>query len=365
MQTIKESPILSTTNSKGGTKYWQISIVYDDINYYLVQTYWQTTKEGLSKRQSSDPRMVVGKNLGKSNETAADVQAYLEMQSIINKQKDKGYREEGEEAKLLPLPMLAHDFNKRGKKITYSCYTQPKLDGIRLLFNGSQGWSRQGKYFIPEVIQHLQFDTNLIYDGELILPPPYSFQDTVSAIKKYNPEVSPLLEYHIYDLVVENVTFKERLHLLRSLFLSKDMPANVKLVSTNEINSREDIDYIHAKYIEQGYEGTIIRTMDGLYKVDHRSPDLLKYKDFIDQEFFILDVIDSIGEPGRAIFVCASSTGKYFNVRPKGTQEQRQEWYKDKDKLINRLLTVRYQNLSDDDKVPRFPVGIGIREDWD
>ena len=34
------------------------------------------------------------------------------------------------------------------------------------------------------------------------------------------------------------------------------------------------------------------------------------------------------------------------------------------DAYIGKMLTVKFQELSND-KVPRFPVGLHIREDWD
>ena len=37
-------------------------------------------------------------------------------------------------------------------------------------------------------------------------------------------------------------------------------------------------------------------------------------------------------------------------------------WYDERASLIGQSLTVRYQNLSEDDKIPRFPVGICIRD---
>ena len=48
-------------------------------------------------------------------------------------------------------------------------------------------------------------------------------------------------------------------------------------------------------------------------------------------------------------------------ARPgRGTKEQRTGWFDNGDKWIGSLLTVRFQELTDDG-IPRFPVGITIR----
>ena len=79
-------------------------------------------------------------------------------------------------------------------------------------------------------------------------------------------------------------------------------------------------------------------------------------------EYKILDVVDGAGsDEGLAIFVLDAGNGQTFNCRPEGTQENRAELYKNRKQLINKYMTVRYQELSRD-KVPIFPVGVGIRD---
>ena len=61
------------------------------------------------------------------------------------------------------------------------------------------------------------------------------------------------------------------------------------------------------------------------------------------------------------IFTVVTDDGKAFNVRPRGTVEQRRVWLEETDNLTGALLTVRYQELSED-SIPIFPVGIAIRD---
>jgi DNA ligase-1 len=84
----------------------------------------------------------------------------------------------------------------------------------------------------------------------------------------------------------------------------------------------------------------------------------------IDQEYQIVDVLEATGkDKGTAIFVCClpDDLSATFRVRPKGTQAQRAQMKKDRQKLIGKQLTVQYQELTDGG-VPRFPIGISVRD---
>lgn len=361
---LEVSPVLRSTAKKGNDKFWQMYVLKLGDSIFTQTEYWSTTKDGsASEVVTSTPKEIKGKNIGKSNETSPLEQAKSELVSTVKKQKDKGYVEEGEESKNLLLPMLAHEYGKRKKALSFPCLAQPKLDGVRALYNSSIGfWSRQGKLFIPETVAHLSFDTKgVTFDGELILPAPYTFQQTVSAVKKFDPALSPLLEYWIYD-IIDDKDFVYRKMQLEVDFETVEFPINVKKVPTSTVPQADSLTNIHVQNIEAGYEGTMLRNLKGAYLIGHRSENLLKLKDFVDDEFQIIDVTDGVAkEQGCAVFVCTTSDGKTFNVRPKGTVEERQEMFSKKDSLIGKFITVRYQNLSDDG-VPRFPVGIAVRD---
>jgi DNA ligase-1 len=185
MKIIYSTPELEAVTSRGENKYWQ-GFVKSDGNQFFTQTiFWQKTMSGISKKQESALVAIVGKNIGRSNETTPEQQAKLEMNATEKKQRDKGYRKSGEENDSLLLPMLAHQWEKRKHSVNFPLYVQPKLDGCRCLSDGSKMWSRKGKEFIPEIYEHLLFDTHgLIVDGELMLPHlDFTFQETGSAIK--------------------------------------------------------------------------------------------------------------------------------------------------------------------------------------
>jgi len=316
MKIVKSSEWLISENKAGGEKFWRLHIVKDGADYYTQTEWYQISKTGReTKRQTSEPYYAEPTNVGRSNERNSQEQADFEFDAVIKKQKDKGFRAKGERKNVRPMPMLAHKFTDHKKKIEFPVYVQPKLNGMRMLFDGENGWSRGNKEVIPEVIQHLKFDTGgFILDGELMLPNNVLLQESMTAIKKYRPELSPKLLYHVKS------------------------------------------------FTRDGFEGTMIRNPDMPYEIGKRSYSLLKLKDFVDAEYRIVNVVDGDGsDVGLAIFELETDSGERFNCRPEGSQENRADLFKNRRELVGKYLTVRYQELSKDG-IPIFPVGVSIRE---
>jgi ATP-dependent DNA ligase len=232
---------------------------------------------------------------------------------------------------------------------------------MRMLFDGTVGWSRGNKEVIPEVIQHLQFDTGgFILDGELMLPDNILLQESMKAIKKYRPELSPTLLYHVYDVVDTDLPYAKRQQLI--VDICQNAPKNVVMVKTVQASDDTQVFHLHNLFVSDGFEGTMVRAMDMQYETGKRSYSLLKLKDFVDAEYIIVGVLDGDGsDRGLAIFELETADGVKFNCRPEGSQENRAELFKNRKELIGKYLTVRYQELSRDG-VPIFPVGVSIRE---
>lgn len=375
METIFETPLLVARNSKGKKKWWQGRVVTDGEAHFTQTESYQETSDGTSTPLISTPKRIKGKNIGRSNETTPKEQAISEIASAVSKKRDKGYWTDGEpEPERLPLPMLAHSHEKRGHDVVYPAFVQPKLDGTRMLFDGRRGWSRQGKLYIEEVIAHLRCElpTGTILDGELMLDHnEYTFQDTIRAIKKYRPEVSPKLQFFVYDLLIEGklkAPFAERYELLKNFFNESSgfcsldgLPTTAIILPTLEVHEETQMRKMHGVFTGEGFEGLMVRNKKGPYKDGHRSKHLQKVKEFLSDEFPIVDVIDGEAkEEGCAIFICEAEGGT-FNVRPKGTIAERQKMYDDREALIGQPLSVRFQEFTED-RIPRFPVGLAVRD---
>jgi ATP-dependent DNA ligase len=100
-----------------------------------------------------------------------------------------------------------------------------------------------------------------------------------------------------------------------------------------------------------------------LYLVKNRSNDCQKYKHFEDEEYEICGFKSGRGTDENAIvFKCKTTKGGEFDCRMRGSIEHRRELYMVGSTLIGKQLTVRYQEKDIESDVPRFPVGICIRD---
>ena len=362
MQIIKTSNWLISENKAGLQKFWRLHITRDEDNFYTQSEWYQITSTGMeSVKQLSVPYITEPTNVGRANERNSEAQAEFVFDASIKKQRDRGFRYLGEKKQERPMPMLAHKFQDHTAKVTWPVFVQPKLNGMRMLFDGEVGWSRGNKEIIPEVIQHLKFDTGgFILDGELMLPNNQLLQESMKAIKKYRPELSPDLIYHVYDVVDVDLPYAKRHQLITDIL--QNAPTNVRLVKTVSADNELRVSHLHQLFVKDGFEGTMVRDPSARYEVGKRSYSLLKLKDFTDAEYRIVGVIDGGGaDSGLAIFELETPAGKKFNCRPEGSQENRAELYQNRKELINKFMTVRYFELSKDG-VPIFPVGVGIRD---
>ena len=317
-----------------------------------------------------------GKNIGKKNATTANEQAEKEAQAMWQKKLDGGFYEDISSIndEKFFKPMLAHKWEDHKDKIEYPIYSQPKLDGIRCIVKKDGMWSRNGKKIIsaPHIYESLKSlfekNPNLIFDGELYADKfANDFNAICSLVKKTKPTLADLnasakvIEYHIYDLPSHKGIFSERYNILWSLKL----PDCCVLVGCYQCFENEDIENYYSEYVDQGYEGQMLR-LDKPYE-NKRSKSLLKHKSFIDEEYTILDVVEGEGNRTGMVgsFIFESKTGKRFNSNLKFNWEESQALWEQKDQLIGKTATVKYFNLTPDG-VPRFPYVIKIaREDYE
>lgn len=304
------------------------------------------------------------KNIGKSNETSGNEQAIKEAKALIIDKLTKGYFETVDEAldEEVILPMLAKDYKKESHKIDWQneeIYVQPKFDGMRSLKKKNQKLiSRQGK--VIENMCHIESELNNledVLDGELYVHGE-DFQTNMQYIKKYRKGKTENIKMHVYDIVLSNLDFKNRNILLKELLKNS---INLIPVETYKISSEKELIEYHNKFISEGYEGTMIRRGSGLYKINGRSSDLLKYKDFLDIDAKIISIGPAENRPewGRPI---VEWNGKQFSCGTKMSHEEKKLLLINSKDYIGKTANIRYFELSNTG-VPRFPIMIGIHED--
>ena len=305
-----------------------------------------------------------GKNIGRSNETSPEQQAVIESQAKYTKKLKEGYFKTQQEAidEVVILPMLAKVFEKEEKKVTYPCYAQPKLDGMRGLGDCENGTltSRSGNKI--ETLKHItsQFPyLGVILDGELYAHGE-TFQENMRMIKKYRPGRTENVKYHVYDLVIDK-PFHERYRILSEICLRNPI---LELVPTKTINSKEELMNFHAYNISAGYEGTIVRHSDEEYKLNGRSSSLLKLKDFEDISLTLMDVIPSEKRPthGKPIFFWEGAENNRLGAGISLSHAEAEDLLANKHLHIGKACELRFFEYSDTG-VPRHPVMYGFRLD--
>ena len=253
------------------------------------------------------------------------------------------------------LPMLANKWEDRQKYISEPFYVQPKLDGVRLLVSKDGGISRTGKIIPGTEILGEGLEEGQYVDGEAF-DPNLNFEELTSTFKT-DPLKLKFYVFDFFDLKKCPMTFEERWDVVKSL-----SNPHYEYVETFSVKKHTDMNGFHKMFMQQGYEGTMIRDKDSMYEVGQRSNYLLKHKDFQTEEYEITGAKTGHGRDADAVvWVCKTQDGREFNVRPEGTIVQREEDYKNHKKYIGKMLTVRFQNLTAIG-VPRFPVGVVIRD---
>ena len=365
-----ESPVYEAVQKNGLRKYWQIAIVFDPSAptvFYTRTSHWSELKDGTNSLiQTSEPYEAVPMNIGKANETTSLAQAQLEYAATIKKQRDKKqYMLPGEDrTALIPLPMLAHSFDKHKKKITYPCAAQYKYDGHRMTYMDGKGYTRGGQEHIPEVIAHLFWDElSSFLDGELLLPDMELLQQTASAVKKFQPGLSDTLIYRVYDIIRPDLTFRERYDVLKLVFGYANVPANVQLAPTFNINNEDELHDFFVKAVADGHEGIIVRNWDGMYQIMDRSYDLQKYKPFIEAEYRIVNVVPMGGGSASKLgkFVLEADNGETFEASYKADNETRAQLLINGEQYIGKYAQTRYPNLSERG-VPQHGRVVDIRD---
>ena len=379
MQTIYNLPKLYKRDTTGKVREWTMQ-----YGYNLDKTQAGTrTISGLQdgKKVTSEWFITEAKNVGRANATTNITQAKFEAQAEFDKRIEKEYFEDinAIDSYVAFKPMLAHDFTKTPVE---SGYTQPKLDGIRMVVNSRGLYSRSNKPIVavPHIENLLKtfiekFPT-VTLDGELYNHAlKDNFQKITSLVRKTVnigkdelAESAELVQYHVYDMFDSSnpsMTFIER-----NAWLQENLPIgisenfSIQLVKTDKADSSEDIDKLYGEYTTAGYEGQMIR-QNTPYEFK-RTKNLLKRKEFITEEYKVVEIQEGNGNwAGYAKrFILELADGTQFSSGVRGSQEKLAELLKNKDSVD--WATCRYFELSNDG-VPRFPVvidyGTGERND--
>lgn len=264
-------------------------------------------------------------------------------------------------------PMLARTYGPKFSR--FPCYVQPKLNGVRALYQNGTWQSRDGKLWKRGVLAHLTDELNSItdvlsgrmLDGELYVHG-WKLQRINGAIavnRNESNEDTVKVEYHVFDSPSHEKFSKRWFPLFDAL--SKQASRLIKVVSTHTCADAKEMDSYFHYYTEVGYEGIMLRP-DGPYELGEtphgttkRSEFLWKRKQWEDSEFTCIGITQGEGKAdiGIGALICQQYedngeivTSPEFRVGTGFSDEERIEYMKNPP--IGKLIKVRYLCLSED-----------------
>ena len=224
--------------------------------------------------------------------------------------------------------MLAHKFDDKRVDWSQPVYIQPKLDGVRCLFTKDGAYSRAGNKFMNiahielRLIPFFKQHPDVVLDGELYNHElKNDFEKIISLVRKQKPtsddrlDAKSLVQFHVYDYF-DGVIYDSYKTRMQQLVTSDIYNKDIKYVPAKLVDSYNYARDIHATFLSEGYEGSIIR-LDGLYK-HGRSYDLMKFKDFSDAEATIIGYEEGKGKRTNTVgkFLMIDDEGVEFGCPP-------------------------------------------------
>ena len=254
-------------------------------------------------------------------------------------------------------------------------YAQPKLNGERCRVEWFQGEPvLLSSYNNP--FPHLQHIKDVLikaskrcgveipYDGELYIHnwPRERIHSAVSSPVNYNPD-NEAIEFHVFDTADIDQTQEARLAAAH-LSLRNFADTKVQLIRTLLVVQINWVDAAN-EYLDLGFEGMILRKKGNIY-TPKRTVSMLKFKPTENDTYRIVGVLEAIsilGEPKAMVgaFMVEDSDGNSFKVGAgKLTHDKRTEYWKHRERLLGRLLSVKHEKLRTTNNIPVSAVAVDL-----
>lgn len=253
-------------------------------------------------------------------------------------------------------PMLAKLTDPSTLHLPDSWIIEPKYDGERIIAVNSGGkialWTRrniQATHKFPEIIDALKIDIsedNWIVDGEMTVAGGFrqllnrNVEDKfrISLLSKKIPAT-----YNIFDIVRyknKELTDKPLYERKRILLRAVHQDDRIKIVPFEELGDPHEQ---FLKFLNEGFEGAVIKNLDSSYETGRRSENWLKIKKGDTVDVYIIGATKSTSSiPFGALLM--ERDGKYFGKVGTGFSDH------DREEIL-KLLKENQQPLTID--VPR------------
>lgn len=293
-------------------------------------------------------------------------------------------------------PMLACD--AKLDKIKFPCIIQPKIDGVRgrNFGNGLTGRSlkKHANIYTTMVFSDPDYEG---FDGELVAgsnTDPNLCRMTTSALSTIAGE--PHIVMNVFDYITPetiHLQYQERLEHARQKLdiLHQQQRAKMAVIIHPSLPCMDmkTLEEREAIWLDQGYEGVIIRDPYGLYKQGRstvREGGLLRIKRFVEEEAVVVEIkegqsnnnvatVGLLGQTERSThkenmipngmvgtLVCRTvKSGELIDVAPgKMDHGDRKYYFEHPELIVGRVIKFKHFPIGKKDK-PRFPTFQSIR----
>ena len=286
--------------------------------------------------------------------------------------------------------MLAHDGAKHPKKIQGCCLVEYKYDGVRVIGIVKNGkatlYSRNGKIFhnfphIENALSKTEYN-NMVFDGEVMSD---DFQALMKQVYRKSGantddaylalfDMLPLKEFNSGKSLLNTIERKEELNKMSQTFNEEIKLVDYEIINFDEKAGQVKFSTMNKEALDKGFEGLMIKPTKNFYECK-RSHAWLKIKPFIEVTLKVIDIQEGTGKhAGKlgAFNVEGEDDDKFFSLSVGSglTDEDRERFWKAKDKLIGRLVEIRADAITKSIegehyslRFPRFKNFRGFNED--
>ena len=336
-------------------------------------------------------------------------QVELETNHLVKEKLDKGYRkvekdpEEYSEEELfsilgeivtgqngVPKPMLAKQVDKvtNTKIFDKEWIASRKIDGLRVLIymgddgelhtasRGAMNYDAAMSEILshPDLIKVFKENPGLIMDGEAYRHF-WSLQQLNSIARTQVTAVDySVLQFYWYDIVDTNSTFDERLSYMKDLQDELNLTfeperefkrgeLRIQFVPQVPVKGYDNMLKLHNQYVEEGWEGLVVRDPDKVYRPNGRTNDMVKIKVYKSEDFKVIDYELGLRGSEDMVFVCEMPDGRTFKAKPLGDRQQKEEYVENFESLYkNHIGECKFFYYSDDG-LPLQPAFKAFRDD--
>lgn len=276
--------------------------------------------------------------------------------------------------------------------LTFPLMASPKLDGVRAVIIDGVVMSRNLKPIPNKHVQKLFGKKKYNgLDGELIAGNPWgsdAFRKTGRAVMSI--EGTPMVTFYVFDSTAK--PYDLYCKRLTSLCDVVEGSKGICIVQSDIVNDVNRLDELEHQYLLKGYEGVMLRTLNGLYKFGRstfKEAYLMKLKRFKDSEAEVIGFEeqmrnaneaekDALGRTKRstkkagmvpkatlgAILARDVVTGVEFGIGSGFDDATKLDIWRNRDAVMGKFVKYRFFPSGSKDK-PRFPVFLGFRDPID